>query len=284
MGLELRIAQKLESVGQLAAGIAHEINTPIQFVNDSVRFLDESFADVQVLIDAYRELCIEAAEGSLSPADVVARMSAAEAEADLSYLRQRVPPAFERSLDGLARMSAIVAAMKDFSRPAQVEQAPTDLNESLRSTLLVTTNEYRFVADVETDFADLPPVVCNASEVNQVFLSLIVNAAQAIGDKLAAGDGSRGTIRIVTSCDEGAVTIGITDTGVGISSEHRERIFDLFFTTKEVGRGTGQGLSIAHSIVARHGGTLDLASEPGKGSTFVVRLPIGGAVAEPAVA
>jgi C4-dicarboxylate-specific signal transduction histidine kinase len=182
-----------------------------------------------------------------------------------------VPAAFARTLDGVERVSAIVAAMKDFSRPNQVEQANADINQALRSTLVVAQSEYKYVADVETEFGDLPPVMCNVSELNQVFLNLIVNAAHAVGDAIGDGPDERGAIRIRTARENGSAVITISDSGRGIPNEIRERIFDPFFTTKDVGKGTGQGLSIATAIVDRHGGSLTL--EAGPETKFAIRLP-----------
>jgi PAS domain S-box-containing protein len=265
MEAELRLAQRLDAVGQLAAGIAHEINTPIQFVGDSVRFLDESYGDLRRLLISYRALLDE----SDSP-ELRLRVEEVEDAADLVYLQERIPPAFERTHEGVRRVSAIVRAMKDFGRPSQVAHEPADLNDALRSTLVVSQNEYKYVADIDTQFAELPRVVCNVSELNQVFLNLIVNAAHAIG-----GNGRWGTIQVSTAHDETDAIITISDDGPGIPADIRERIFDPFFTTKDVGRGTGQGLAIARSIVVdKHAGTLSVDSRPGEGSTFTVRLPV----------
>jgi PAS domain S-box-containing protein len=276
MELELRMAQKLEAVGQLAAGIAHEINTPIQFVGDSVQFLNDSFDDLERLLAVYRDACAEVAAHPDGEALRV-RLEQAEEEADLAYLRERVPAAFARTLEGVERVASIVRAMKEFAHP-QTEQAPADLNRALATTLIVARNEYKYVADVETRFGDIPPVVCNLSDLNQVFLNLIVNAAHAIEDAQSS-TGGKGTVRILTERDGEWALVVISDSGCGIPEEIRARIFDPFFTTKVVGRGSGQGLAIARAVIAKHGGTLALETEPGSGTTFTIRLPLAGVAA-----
>jgi signal transduction histidine kinase len=273
MESELRLAQRLEAVGHLAAGVAHEINTPMQFVGDSVRFVNGAFDDVRAQGKAYNAICVDAAEGRDDEAAILARIRQAEDDADVEYLDERVPAAFERTLDGVGRVTTIVAAMKTFSRPTQVEQAHADINEALRSTLVVAQNEYKYVADVETEFGEIPPIMCNVGELNQVFLNLIVNAAHAISETMASGPAERGAIRVRTARDDDDAVITISDSGPGVPDEIRERIFDQFFTTKDVGKGTGQGLAIATSIVGRHGGSLMLESGPM--TSFAIRLPIG---------
>ncbi len=270
---ERRIAQRLEAVGQLAAGIAHEINTPIQFVGDSVRFLQEAFEDLWMLIARYRALLF--GESELSREERQAAMLAAEDDADLAYLEERIGPAFERVFEGVKRVSTIVQAMRRFGHSTESELALADVNDAISATLTVSRNEYKYVADVETDLGNVPAIMGNAGELGQVLLNLIVNAAHAIG---AAG-GARGTISIATAVDDDGdtVVIEVADTGCGIPDAARERIFEPFFTTKEVGKGTGQGLAISRSIVERHGGTLSFRSEVGRGTTFTVRLPTGGA-------
>jgi two-component system NtrC family sensor kinase len=271
--IDLRHAQKLEAVGRLAAGIAHEINTPIQFVGDNIQFLHDAFADLSKVMEKYRCLSAAAANGvaGMMLADEVAE---AEMAVDINYLVEEIPKAIAQSLDGVARVATLVRAMKEFAHPDRKERAAADINAALLSTLTVARNELKYVADVETELGDLPLAVCNIGELNQVFLNLLVNAAHAIGDAVN-GTGQKGVIRVRTSIEEDAVLISIADTGCGIPEDIRDKIFDPFFTTKESGRGTGQGLAIARSVVVdKHGGTLTFASEVGKGTTFFIRLPL----------
>jgi signal transduction histidine kinase len=280
---ELAQAQKLESVGRLAAGVAHEINTPVQFVSDSVSFVREAMNDLTDIVDKYRDL----RTATLSGAGVAAAVKAAEdAEdnADLDYILENAPVALDRARDGLGRVAAIVRSMKEFAHPDRKEMAQVDLNQAIQSTLVIATNEYKYVAEIETGFADLPPINCFAGEINQVVLNLIVNAAHAIGD-VVKGTSNKGKITVATRVQDEFVEIAVADTGKGIPVEARARIFDPFFTTKEVGKGTGQGLAIARSVIVdKHGGTLTFETEIGKGTTFFIRLPIHGPNASSAAA
>ena len=274
---ELRLAQKLEAVGQLAAGIAHEINTPVQFVGDSVHFLREAGSDLLRLVAHYREgvAALAAQPGHAALLDAIA---SAEEEADLDYLREQLPRACERAIKGIDRVGDIVRAMREFSHPDQREKTPTDLNKLLQSTLAVARNEYKYVADVETDFAELPDMLCHPGELGQVFLNLLVNAAQAIGEQIDNG-GERGRIVVGTALDvdRTGVLVRIADNGGGIPENIRHRVFEQFFTTKAVGKGTGQGLAMARRIVQRHGGHIDFDSQPALGTTFSLHLPLSGA-------
>jgi two-component system, NtrC family, sensor kinase len=274
MEIELRLKQKLESVGQLAAGIAHEINTPIQYVGDSVHFLKTAVEDYRGLLEKHRSSLTACGERLTDPS-IASAMREAEEMAELEYLDGQVPKAFERISDGVSRVTAIVRAVKEFTHNEQCTSALADINRALENTLTVAHNEYKYVADVVTDFGALPDVYCQIGELNQVFLNLIVNAAHAIADRTPKEPIDRGTITIVTRVDGSKALISIADTGCGIPAEIRDRIFDPFFTTKEVGRGTGQGLAIARSIVvAKHGGTLTYDTTPGVGTTFYIRVPI----------
>jgi two-component system, NtrC family, sensor kinase len=273
--VELRHAQKLEAVGGLAAGIAHELNTPIQFVGDNTRFLQDAFTALISVLEKYQQLRESAARGGAGSA-MAQEVANCEKEADLEYLLEEIPKAITQSLDGVTRVATIVRAMKEFAHPGGGEKAATDLNQALESTLVVARSEIKYVAAVETDFGKLPLVACDGSDMNQVFLNLLINAAHAIKD-LVKERGTKGVIRVSTREDGQDVLVSIGDTGCGIPDSIRGRIFEPFFTTKEVGRGTGQGLAIARSIVVdKHGGSLTFESEVGKGTTFFIRLPIGG--------
>ncbi len=275
MQLELVRAQKLESVGQLAAGIAHEINTPAQYVSDNTRFLQDAFASVDRLLVQFTRL-LEAANGDAVSKELLTEIDSAVVDSDIDYLREDIPKAIEQSLEGLDRVAGIVRAMKEFSHPGGDTRQPIDLNRAIESTLTVSRNEWKYVADVVTDFdPELPLVPCLAGDVNQVVLNLVVNAAHAIAEVAADTPGEKGTITVQTRRDADWAEIRVRDTGTGIPEGVRDRVFDHFFTTKEVGKGTGQGLTIAYSlIVGKHGGTIDFETAVGRGTTFIVRLPL----------
>jgi PAS domain S-box-containing protein len=271
--VELRHSQKLESVGRLAAGIAHEINTPIQFVGDNVSFLSSAFQGLLALCKAYRDLLDKAAKAPLSETDV-AQQKSAEELADLDYIRESVPTAIAATVDGVGRVARIVQSMKAFAHPDRGERSMSDINTALRNTLTVATNELKYVAVVETAFGDIPAVPCFLSDLNQVFLNLLVNAAHAIADVVEKTD-KRGVIRVRTFQEKSDVVVAISDTGTGIPEAVCGKIFDPFFTTKGVGKGTGQGLALARSVVVeQHGGTLTFETEMGKGTTFFIRIPL----------
>lgn len=280
--IELRHAQKLQAVGQLAAGIAHEINTPTQFVGDNIRFLEDGFKDLQKLMTKYRQAS-EALAATPGCDAFHQQLREAESEADLSYLEENIPSAFSQARAGLSQISTIVRAMKEFAHPDQREKSPADLNRALQSALTIAANEYKYVANVETEFGEIPPVICHLSDMNQVFLNLLVNAAHAISDAVGQS-GNKGCIRVRTKRDGDNVLIDIADTGCGIPEAIRERVFEPFFTTKAVGRGSGQGLAIARSIVVdKHGGSLTFESTVGAGTTFTIRLSVDGLPIAPAV-
>ncbi len=271
--LDRRVSQRLETVGQLAAGIAHEINTPLQFVGDSVTFLKDAVDDLVGLIGTYRDTLYTPAP--ISVEEQQRSMREAEERVDVEYLCERIPAAFTRTMDGVARVRSIVQAMKRFSHTSGVEAAPADINEALETTLLVCRGEYKYVANVVLELDALPEVTCNIRELNQVFLNMIINAAQAIEEKV--GDsGEKGEIRISTRRERDEVLIEIADDGPGIPAALLDRIYEPFFTTKEIGKGTGQGLALARATVERHAGSLECDSEPGWGTRFTIRLPVGG--------
>ena len=271
---QLAHAQKLESVGQLAAGIAHEINTPIQYIGDNIRFLTESFLELQTFQDKCLALLVSTPEGT-TLAELMQQTQAAQDAADTEYLFEEIPKALAQSLDGVERVSQIVLAMKHFSHPGSKDKIRVDINRAIDSTITVARNEWKYLAEMVTDFdATLPLVSCLPGDFNQVVLNLIINASHAIADATRE-TGEKGTITVSTRRDGDWVEIRIQDTGTGIPESARGRIFDPFFTTKEVGKGTGQGLSIAHSIIVeKHEGTIGFETEMGKGATFVIRLPL----------
>jgi PAS domain S-box-containing protein len=272
--IQLRQAQKLESIGQLAAGIAHEINTPTQYIGDNTRFLKEAFTSVVQLLKQYQEAVKEAESGGVR-GELLEKIAQAKEEQDLDFLLQEIPSAIDQSLEGIERVAKIVRAMKDFSHPNNAEKTAIDINHAIESTVTVTRNEWKYVANLETELdRNLPAVPCLPGEVNQVILNLIVNAAHAIGDAVR-GTEEKGLIRVTTTRVGEWVEIRVADTGTGIPEQARSRIFEPFFTTKEVGKGTGQGLAITRSVVVdKHGGTITFETEVGKGTTFIVRIPL----------
>ena len=271
---QLLQAQKLESVGQLAAGIAHEINTPTQYVADNTRFLQEAFGEVLELTRKIDELTKNTRRGA-GASELAAEIREAMDQVDLTYLREEIPQAIQQALEGIERVTKIVRAMKEFSHPMQ-DKTAIDVNRAIESTITVTRNEWKYVAEMVTDLEpDLPPVSCLPSEFNQVILNLIVNAADAIAEVVHDGSPSKGTITVSTRHADRWAEIRIVDTGAGIPEDIRDKIFDPFFTTKEVGEGTGQGLSFVHSaVVQKHGGKISVDSEVGKGTSFLIRLPV----------
>lgn len=268
-------ARKLEAVGSLAAGIAHEINTPIQFVGDNTRFIADAFETLMNLFECYRGLLVDTKSDNNSDL-IVEKIAKANKNADFEYLKQEIPLAVSQTLEGVERVATIVRAMKDFSHPDKGEKSLSDLNKALQTTLTVARNELKYVAKIVTDFDnDLPLVWCHVGELNQVFLNLLVNAAQAIAEAVGDGSRERGTITVRTRGKGDEVVITIADTGNGIPEAFRDKIFDPFFTTKDVGKGTGQGLAIARSvIVKKHNGSITYESEEAKGTCFYIHLPV----------
>jgi PAS domain S-box-containing protein len=271
---QLARAQKLESIGQLASGIAHEINTPTQYVSDNIRFLKDAFTEIRRMLDAI-SAGIGTASSSATPPAILDDMSALAREIDLDYLMAEMPGALDQALDGVERIATIVSAMKVFSHQS-TEKAPADLNALIRSTVTVTKHEWKYVAEVVLELdADLPLVPCRAAEVNQAILNLVVNAAHAISGRTTDGAAGMGRITIRTRRIDDIAEITIDDTGIGIPESIRGRIFDPFFTTKEVGAGTGQGLTIVHQIIVQtHGGSIAVDSDPEKGTRFTIQLPL----------
>ena len=276
---ELNQAQRLEAVGQLAAGIAHEINTPTQFVSDNTRFLQDAFQDLNRVFEMLQHL-VDAAKGEPIQPEFLLQLQKAAGESDLQYLREEIPRAIQQSIDGLQRVAGIVRAMKEFSHPGSDLKQSIDIVHAIQNAITISRNEWKYVADVETDYdPELTTIYCIPGDFNQVMLNLIVNAAHAIGERIGKNIDKnldkKGNIRIRTRCDGSWAVISVGDDGIGIPDAIRERIFDPFFTTKEVGKGSGQGLSIAHTIVVKkHDGAISFDTQPGKGTTFHIRLPL----------
>ncbi len=265
--------EKLTSVGRLASGIAHEINTPIQFVNDSIVFIRDAMKDVTTLIAKYQDWHCTLQDGR-PWSEAAGEIAKAEQDADLPYIVENLPGAIQSSLDGLARVATIVRSVKEFAHPDQTEVTSVDLNHAIENTLTIARSEYKHVADVKMELGNLPPVACYASALNQAILNIIVNAAHAIAE-VVKDTGQRGTITIRTQNEGASVVISIADSGVGIPREISDKIYDPFFTTKGVGKGTGQGLAIARSVIVdKHGGELSFETELGAGTTFFIRIPV----------
>lgn len=272
---QLAQAQKLESIGQLAAGVAHEINTPIQYIGDNTNFLKDSFEEIEDLIKLYDTTLSMAKAGTLT-ADEVQQVENELEDADFDFLAEEIPKAIQQSIEGIERVAKIVRAMKEFSHPGQEEKTMANINKALETTVTVARNEWKYVADIKLDLdPSLPEVLCLPGELNQVFLNILVNAAHAITAKLEESSEEKGAITLRTKADEDWLEIQIQDTGGGIPEHAQKRVFDPFFTTKSVGKGTGQGLSIAYSVVVeKHEGQLFFKTEPGVGTTFFIRLPL----------
>ena len=268
----LQIAQKMEAVGQLAAGVAHEVNTPIQFIGDGVVFLKDALKDLAQAWSIHHELFAELrARGALTPADEELITKTAE-RADVDFLFSEAPLAAQRTLRGVGRVAEIVRALRAFSHPESHVVERADVNGAIRDAVIVASGEYKHVACLTMDLGELPLVECNLGELNQVFLNLIINATHAVADRNLQGLGS---ITISSRGHAGGVTVHIRDNGAGIPEAVRSRIFEPFFTTKPLGKGTGQGLALAHTFIAvHHGGQLTFETECGVGTTFIIELPL----------
>ena len=263
--VELQHAEKLRAVGQLAAGVAHEINTPVQFIRDSLSFLGDAFGEVEQLLAAV----LDATPGGADLESLAQRL-------DIPFARAEIPRALALCRGGTDRVAAIVRALRVHARPDGDTPEPADLHAAIETTLIVVAGEVKHVADLDLRLTATRSVRCHIGEIQQVLLNLIVNAAHAIAER-HGNSGVRGTIGVRTWDDGDDVRIAISDTGVGIPADLRDRIFEPFFTTKPIGKGSGQGLPIARAlIVEHHGGELSFTSTPGQGTTFEIRLPVAG--------
>ncbi|MBE9547291.1 MAG: response regulator [Proteobacteria bacterium] len=264
-------SEKMASIGQLAAGIAHEINNPTGFVSSNLSTLSDYQSDVITLVKEYRKLVADLKdikEYSTSILEQVDRITSLEAEADIDFILDDISGLIDESREGTERIKKIALDLKDLAHPGEDKLKFEDINRNLASTLNVVWNELKYKATVTKDYGELPEVECYPQQLKQVFTNILVNAAQAIEEK--------GEIGIVTRVVDEYVEIKISDTGKGIPEENLSRLFDPFFTTKEVGKGTGLGLNIAYKIINKHNGTIDVESEAGKGTTFTIRVPVGG--------
>jgi signal transduction histidine kinase len=268
-------AQRLESIGYLAAGIAHEINTPNQFIGDNLRFIERTLADLRRLTDAAGRLLAAVKDGSVA-GRLIAETEAAVEKVHADDLAEELPKAVREALEGVESVARTVRAMKAFAQAEGEHKTPIDVAQSIENAIVVCRNEWKNVADVATDFdPDLPLLPCVPGQFNELVLNLLRNAAQAIAEAVADGGVPKGRITVRARRDADVVEIRIEDTGVGIPEKIRSRVFDPFFTTRPVGQGTGQGLAVAHAIVVQgHAGTITLDSQTGRGTTFVIRLPL----------
>jgi len=256
-------SEKLASLGQMAAGVAHEINNPIGYVSSNLGTLEGYFQQLTTMLDAYRE-----AEQLLGESETTMALQRLREHTELEFLREDIPILIEESKDGIVRVAQIVKDLKDFSRADSTQQWQwANVQQGIDSTLNIVASELKFKADVVKRYQPLPEIECLPSQINQVILNLVINAAQAMGPE-------RGTITLCTAQHDNWVCIEVTDTGAGIAPENVQKIFDPFFTTKPVGQGTGLGLSLSYGIVKKHGGEITVSSQVGVGTTFRVQLPI----------
>ena len=268
---QLLHSQKLESVGRLAAGIAHEINTPTQYIGTNIDFMEEASQEIYELMNQIQEI------SRTAPKEIKEAICNALEKADWEYLSEELPQAITQSRNGIKRVSSLVLAMKEFSHPGSKEKEPRNLNQIINTTVTVARNEWKYVSEIELDLDPmLPDIPLLADEIGHVVLNMLVNASHAIGEKITDNpDGEKGTITIQTRALDHRIEVRISDTGNGIPEKIQDRIFDPFYTTKKVGKGSGQGLAISHDvIVEKHGGSIEFETESGKGTHFIIGLPL----------
>jgi len=272
--VQTALSQKMEAIGQLAAGIAHEINTPIQYIGDNLKFLQKTVSRLTQVLEAYQEVTLERDRSLLQ--EGIDHIEAIKKQNKIQHYLDESPKAVQDALEGVERVRKIVLAMREFSHPSEKGKRFSDINHGIETTVVISHNEWKYYAELDTDLdPEMPLVNCQIDEINQVILNMIVNAAQSIQEKIAAKSDQKGKISISTQTGEDKIVIKIQDTGQGIPEEIQQRIFDPFFTTKGVGKGTGQGLSLAHNIIAKkHHGNIKVDSIVGEGTTFIIELPI----------
>ena len=273
------LSQKMEAIGQLAAGIAHEINTPIQYIGDNIKFLDKAYSKYAEILAAYQRVIEEHVEEKITQSEIN-QLEELVHQKKITYYATEIPKSIQESLDGTERVRKIVLAMREFSHPSIKEKKFFDINHGIQTCIVISNNEWKYFAEMETDLDEnLPLVYCQIDEINQVVLNMIVNAAQSIEEKMGSGSEQKGKISIQTRTGKDTVLIIIQDTGNGISEETRKRVFDPFFTTKAIGKGTGQGLFLAHNIIVNnHHGVIHVASVQGQGATFTIELPVNPSI------
>lgn len=272
---DLEQSKKLETIGVLAAGISHEINTPMQYITNNVNFFGDMLNDLMDGIVLYKELLFSCTSGKETEV-AVEKSKKADDIVDLSYLKTEIPDAIRHTNEGLDSVTKIVNAMKEFSYMGLGEKVNTDLNNAIESAVIVSRNEWKYVAEMKMDFdPELPMISCFASDIRQAVMNLIINAAHAIGDAVQEENGEKGLITVTTSFNKSSVIISVADTGIGIPQKNLDKIFEPFFTTKEAGKGTGQGLAMVYNaVVKKHGGKLLCNTKLGKGTEFIIELPI----------
>lgn len=268
--------QKLEAIGELAAGIAHEINTPVQYVYGNLSYIKDTIVNVLELVSEYKKIVSDCLKTSTSKNDFIEKVKEKEQEVDVDFLVEDLPNALDESIQGLERVIKIVRSMRRFSHSGEAEEKFFDINASIEDTIEISRNVWKYHSDIKLELDEnLPPVFGNPDEINQVLLNIIVNAAHAITEKVTSMNlQEKGLITIRTLKKDNMVEIQIQDTGTGIPKTIRDKIFDPFFTTKEVGKGTGQGLYLSYNIIKKHNGNIFFETEEGKGTTFCIQLPI----------